>query len=493
MRAIDEHQQGSGVYHVGVACHACVMQENAPDRRLDKARLEQVRTAIGRHAGLRLDASDDEKLARIVRRRAVTLGLADERTYPSLILGTSIEAERERNRLTAHLTNNETFFMRDQGQMSLLRNWILPQLVASKRDDRRLRIWSAGSSTGEEAYSLAILLDAVLADRSEWDLRIIGTDIDEDALAKARLGLYGANAFRRTDAGFREAHFDQTPEGWAIRSCYRSMVEFRTGNLVSESWSPQEPDVEGVDLIVCRNVFIYFDAETVDRVMHRFASAVSQGGFIMTGHAELCLPKPDALVARILPESVLYQKAQEVSAPSPPTEDPWWRGLLADPEPVREWRRTARALRPTAKADPPRVPAWLQKELPTPPRDFATRAERAAGEGDHGGAEAILRQAIKAHPFEPRLHYMLGKIAEERGDLEETRSQMRRVLYLDPTWIAPHLDLAWLFERDGLPERAAKSRAVALALALQLPAAHVIDPPGSYTAGELVIHLQSLT
>ena len=158
----------------------------------------------------------------------------------------------------ALLTNGETYFFRDHGQFDLLRLRLLPELIERRRDAKTLRLWSAGCSSGEEAYSLAMLLDMLLPKRDGWNILILGSDIDEAALAKARRGHYGQWSFRMAPPALKQRYFQRKGDEWMLDERIRSMVTFRTSNLIGETFPSAE--LRDMDLILCRNVFIYFGA-----------------------------------------------------------------------------------------------------------------------------------------------------------------------------------------------------------------------------------------
>ena len=191
------------------------------------------------------------------------------------------------------LLNNETYFFRDKPTFDQLPGEILPELASRRKDVRRLSIWSAGCSTGQEVYSLAMLF-AEQAERWQgWTIDIIGTDVSHRAIATARSGLYSQFEVQR-GLGVTQMlrHFDETPRGWLVRDDVRRMVRFAQGNLLTG----QHPGRIPFDLVLCRNVLLYFDRQVRTQAFARLSSAVMPDGFLMLGAGETVVGQTDRFV-----------------------------------------------------------------------------------------------------------------------------------------------------------------------------------------------------
>ena len=190
------------------------------------------------------------------------------------------------------MTTNETFFFRDRGPFDLFRDTLLPQAIAQRAATRRLRIWCAASSTGQEPYSLAMLLAEAAPRLAGWTVDIVGTDLSTEVLEKARLGLYSHFEVQRgLPVQMLVKHFVQTGEQWRISPTIAGMVDFRPLNLL------QPFDHLGqFDIVYCRNVLIYFDAPTKTDVLRRIAATLAPGGAVLLGAAETVIGLTDALV-----------------------------------------------------------------------------------------------------------------------------------------------------------------------------------------------------
>lgn len=188
------------------------------------------------------------------------------------------------------LLNNETYFFRDKPTFDQLPGEILPELAERRRNVRRLSIWSAGCSTGQEAYSLAMLFAEQAGRWEGWTIDIVGTDVSHRAVASARSGIYSQFEVQR-GLGVTQMlrHFEETPQGWQVNEDVRRMVRFGQGNLLAGPHPGRLP----FDLVLCRNVLLYFDRATRTEAFARLASAVMPDGFLMLGAGETVVGQTD--------------------------------------------------------------------------------------------------------------------------------------------------------------------------------------------------------
>ncbi|ACL56685.1 CheR family methyltransferase [Methylobacterium nodulans] len=189
------------------------------------------------------------------------------------------------------MTTNETFFFRDRAPFDLFRDVLLPQALAARAATRRLRIWCAAASTGQEPYSLAMLLSEAAARLAGWRIDLIGTDLSTEVLEKARLGLYNQFEVQRgLPVQLMLKHFEQVGEQWRISAALRQMVDFRPLNLLDRF-----DQLGTFDIVYCRNVLIYFDAPTKADVLGRIAAQLAPDGAVLLGAAETVIGITDAL------------------------------------------------------------------------------------------------------------------------------------------------------------------------------------------------------
>ncbi len=212
--------------------------------------------------------------------RLRALGLADFRAYREYL---GRNPETESIELINSVTTNLTSFFREKHHFDYLRDQLVPQ--KKQNGERRLRIWSAGCSSGEEAYSIAITLQQAIADLNHWDIRILATDIDSHVLATAQDGIYDAARVASLDQALLKRHFEPVADDnrgrVRVDDNLRRMIRFQQLNLLHR-WPIQEK----FDLIFCRNVVIYFSGETKVELVDRFADQLVSNGLLMMGHSE---------------------------------------------------------------------------------------------------------------------------------------------------------------------------------------------------------------
>ena len=180
------------------------------------------------------------------------------------------------------LTTNYTFFMREQMHFDYFKNTILPYLAQTKKD-RVLSVWSAGCSTGQEPYTLSIILKEFFGkDANKWDTRVLATDISQNVLSQAQNGIYPADSLKEIPAEWIKKYFNKLPDGrYEVTKDLKSNVIFKTFNLMD----PIKFRLQ-FDVIFCRNVMIYFDQPTKDALVNRFLHATIPGGYLLIGHSE---------------------------------------------------------------------------------------------------------------------------------------------------------------------------------------------------------------
>ncbi len=248
------------------------------------AEFRLLRELIHAHAGLYFRDDMRYLLERRLAPRLRALGLPGFGAYHRH-LRFDPQAAAELEAATEALTTNETYFFREPNQLKSFAEEILPALATARRAARRLRVWSAGCSSGEEAYTAAILLrgSGLFAG---WDVSVFGSDIARKVLSVARSASYGPHAFRGVDAEAMIRWFQPAGERWTVDESIRGMVSFGHLNLLDEGAVDL---VEPVDCIFCRNVLIYFDLPARRRVLESLHRRLLPGGYLLLGHSESLL------------------------------------------------------------------------------------------------------------------------------------------------------------------------------------------------------------
>lgn len=458
------------------------------------ALLDELAQLAAQRIGLRIPDDARDRFIGMLRERAAHLGCSSLKDYRAFLVGK--QANKEWEEFARAFTSGETFFFRDHGQFDLLRLRLLPELIAQHRNDKILRLWSAGCASGEEVYSLAMLVDMLLPERGDWDILILGTDIDSAAIDKARRGRYGQWSFRMVPPALQQRYFHLENNEWMLDEHIHLMVTFRVSNLVSEPFPDSASELgfgselHGMDLILCRNVFIYFDPAAVSAVTAKFAATLRVGGYLMTAHTELIGHTVQGLESRLFVEGVVYQRKVHVRH-IPHSPAPQAKGEIASPSlaiitvqddggrkllpPISPVQATSLAPPPVARND----------------EVLLGEARAQADRGEFDLAEQACSKALAFNSLAAAPYFLLAQLAEVKGDFNQAKEQLNKAIYLDPHFVAAYLELAALCERANDIPRAQSLRCAALGIIRTMPRDEVIEQYET-TAGELAQWLAQL-
>lgn len=263
---------------------------------------------IAKHTGLEIRERDQSGLCYKIVFRMKALKLNNPETYYQLLNSNTLDSEQEWAELILELTNLESYFFRDKELFNLLRNTLLPEIIQRQHYNKTLRICSAGCSTGEEPYSLAILLKELIPDIEQWNLMILGIDINSSALEKAKTGIYRPWSFRTVDTEIKQRYFRLINNQYHIDSQIKDMLTFQNLNLVKDPFTRPKSELRDMDLILCRNVFIYFEPSAIANVLNKFHQSLQPLGYLIAGHAELHGQNLSQFQTKVFPEALIYQR-----------------------------------------------------------------------------------------------------------------------------------------------------------------------------------------
>jgi len=286
--------------------------------RADEYRL--IRDLVSERLGIWFGPDSRLSLERRLRERLTVRGLSSYGDYYQLLKYSPL-AHEEWEEASELLTTHETYFFREDYQLRAFKNELLPMLAERGKQRRRLQVWSAGCSTGEEAYTIAMLvLESGLFEG--WEVRVYGSDLSKKCIAAARRGIYGPTSFRTTNDEARRIWFvpaaKQDPSGpelLGVSPAVRALCHFGQMNLLDEERTHL---VGRCDVIFCRNVLIYFDGPSRKRVIEMFHERLVNGGVLLLGHAESLLNVSTAFELLHLKEDLVYRKPMAHSGVSEP-------------------------------------------------------------------------------------------------------------------------------------------------------------------------------
>jgi chemotaxis protein methyltransferase CheR len=444
-------------------------------------------------------------LARKAVAAAEQFGYAD----PSACIRWLLSAQLTRGQLdtlAGCLTIGETYFFREQKSFDLLESQILPELISSRRGkEQRLRIWSAGCSTGEEAYSIAILLQRMIPDLPEWHITILATDLNPCALRKAVRGEYSDWSFRGVSRWVKERYFTRNGEGrFEVAATVRKMVTFTQLNLAEDPFPSISNNTNAMDIIFCRNVLMYFAEERMAKAVEQFHHSLVAGGWLLVSPCETS----NALFRRFetvsFHDAVMYRKeghgkpalsvlpfdaVKEPTVPffpqaAAPGTAPPPQYVLPPAQPVPVLETVQPATDPHSSPYDEALALYrkgLYAEAATELSGLAAKGARESGAAGHGKAAALLarifanqgefakarewtEKAIAVNKLDPELRYLQAIIFQEEGTVEAAVAALKKTLYLDQGFVLAHFALANLSQQRGRAKDAARHLENAAAL-----------------------------
>ena len=484
---------------------------------------------IAGRLGLHFPPERQPEIARMLSLGAQKFGFADALACAQWLLS-SAPTDEQMGILAGYLTVGETYFFREREVFDQLETTILPALLRGHCGAaQRLRIWCAACASGEEAYSLAILLDQCLPQRAQWDVTILATDVNAAALQKARQGIYREWSFRQAPPGFKERYFKPlNPGEFEIAAHLKEMVQFVELNLAAQTYPARLTPAGGMDLILCRNVLMYFTPLQALQTAARLYQALHPAGWLITGQAELSASIFGAFQPLHLGDTVAYRRQEG-------TEDSILKWQLKRAAAARFGETTGladgvepggMALIPEpavpgsprlAAAEPVEVRAAFQPSpaagaaadlwagLKTQPaqalvgealvRQALVRQAlvgqalgRQIGRAAQPLAAAVeeCQQALASNPLDPALHYQLAALSIEQGAEEKAIQALRNALFLAPDFVMAYVSWGELAERAGRPDEAARHFANAVRLLQALPLTETVAASAGQTARNLL-------
>ncbi|MEM8804794.1 MAG: CheR family methyltransferase [Cyanobacteria bacterium P01_G01_bin.38] len=466
------------------------MSQPAPISPLLQQAFSQL---IAGGCGWQIKPKDQPLVEQKIRHRMAMLNLSHPEAYYQLLTAPTPDSQQEWQHLIALLTNPESFFFRDRGQFKVLRNHVLPDLIKRHQSDKQLRILSAGCSTGEEAYSLALTLKNLMPDIDQWQVTLLGTDINTHALKQAKAGIYRPWSLRGIDAVTQQQFFRKIDGQYHLDDDIKAMVRFRTLNLVGKTLSQPKAQLK-LDLIICRNVFIYFSEGAIASVIDSFYKMLRPSGYLITGHTELWNQDMSRFETQSYPESLVYQRPphqQHPNAPPPPPVAPQSAATTSSPDlPSGEDALIDTALTLFKARSFDQAMPYLEKSLKLQPQNFdglCLMAQLQLKIGQLDRAVQYCRQASEIEAFSVMPYYTLAQILKRQGNRAAAKRTFKKILYLEPTSVAAYVELSQIYRQEGNAKKSLKMRRSALSLLRKLPTNTKIFELDDLTVAELLL------
>ncbi len=437
--------------------------------------------------------------------------------------------KKQLDTLVGYLTIGETFFFRDKNILQVLKDHILSGWVKSSQGrEKSIRFWSAGCCTGEEPYSIAMLMDEMMPELKDWKITILATDINTRFLQIAEKGAYGRWSFRDTPDGIVEKYFKKrTDNRYEISPHLKEMVNFCQLNLAEQDYPSALNNTHAMDVIFCRNVLMYFAPDLRGEVIKRLTHSLVESGWLIVSPSETAFVQQPGLNAVRFQGAVLHRKGQ------PRKEDLEQRVSEMRPGPLPFSSVSPLSRRPPGdketnhkrlkrKKDKKRGKNYVEpkqdiyqesvnlykeglykesvEKLTTllsngknsngifllNPQSMALLAKSLANMGKLDEAKKWSKKAAKTEKLNPGHHYLLATIYQEQGRLTESIKSLKHALYLDPGFVLAHFTLGNLTRQQGKINESRKHNKNAFSLLLSMDHEEILPYSEGMTAGRLM-------
>ncbi len=474
-----------------------------------------------------------DELERKICSAAQELGFEDVQTCIEWLLSSPLTGNQIAT-VAGYLTIGETYFFREEKTFEILEEQVLPELIRSRRrQNQQLRIWSAGCCTGEEPYSVAILINRLIPDIDNWNITILATDINAEFLQKASQGVYKNWSFRGRPPGFKDTYFRAAEHGrFQILPRIKRLVTFGFLNLADDSYPSPLNNTNAMDIVLCRNVLMYFAPEKVEEVVERFFLSLMDGGLLVVGLCEAgggLGPRFGRAVFRGVPlfrkdgegirtratlppfrpaiehRPFKHAREPEASFPGSPASVSKAKAEAASPEKSRKARARAKPEeKETTEAG--RTPfeealSLYEQGRYLPAKDVLSKAisdgnsrvkamallaRVEANLGNLSQAVTWCDKTIAGDKLDSGIRYLRAAILQEKGEFDEAIRALRSALYLDSDFVLAHFALGNISRRLGKHREARKHFQNALSLLQDYPQEDIVPHSDGMTAGRLL-------
>jgi chemotaxis protein methyltransferase CheR len=449
------------------------------NRNLTDIELSMVCEVIASRMGLHFPIERWAMLRRNLVLAAREFGFHNMTVFIQWLLSTTLNKDQIEI-LASHLTISETYFWREPQVFTALTDFILPELIRSKgkekgerrkeKGERSIRIWSAGCSTGEEPYSIAIALHKTIQKIEDWNITILATDINPRALSKAVSGIYGTWSFRNSPSWLKSSYFhNKDDRQYEIIPEIRKMVTFTSLSLVEMSFIS---NANTMDIIFCRNVLMYFTNEWVTKISQDLFHSLSEDGWFVVSSSELSSGVFPQFTPVNFPGAILYRKtkngstcsynlhSEEIPEPLKQSFQPSFsvasgKEDLQPLQPFQPFNSSTLKSIQTSSTLQLFNPSTLEQPHPiekTPEEShndkiFAIRL--LANQGYLSEALSLSNEAIASYKLSSGLYFLRASILQELDKSSEAIASLKQAIYINPDYIMGHFALGNLFIRQG--------------------------------------------
>jgi chemotaxis protein methyltransferase CheR len=406
------------------------------NRKLTDSELSMICEVIALRTGLHFPKERWAILRRSLVLAARDFGFEDISEFAEFLLSSNPTKDQIET-LASYLTCGETYFWREPQTYSVLTDFILPELIKSKKNGKKsIRIWSAGCSSGEEPYSIAIAIHKTILNIEDWDISILATDINPKVLGKASAGVYSQWSFRNTPEWLKSRYFI-TREGnqFEIIPEIKKMVTFSCLSLIEMT---AISSIKTVNIIFCRNVLMYLTSEWSTKIIQNFYNTLSEEGWLVVSSCELSSELFPQFTAVNFPGAILYRKVINRSIQPLFFENEEIPGVISVPDTLAS---TPSTIQPKDSG------SSLASELTVSDKIFKIRL--LADQGHLEEAVSICNKAIESDKLIHGLYFIRASILQEMDKNDEAIASLKQAIYIDNEYVMGHFTLGNLYFRLG--------------------------------------------
>jgi len=481
--------------------------------------LISIRKQLGLLFGLNFTENQDSSLIKNLQKISDELRLSSDLSAIKMWLDKKSFSPEETNTLAKHLTIGETYFFREKAALKLFTEKIIPDLInKSANEGKPIKIWSAGCSSGEEPYTLAMLLKETNLNLKSLNISILATDLNVNALEKAIKGIYSEWSFRETANEIKEKYLTKHNKHYLINEEIREMVDFQQLNLAKANFPAATNQTHQIDVIFCRNVLMYFWPETAKAIAAKFYQALNPYGWLITSQVELIDDYFSVFVRESYANGIFYQKKDKPLAFE--VNNVKQSVLIAKPNKRLKPKKvqTARQIGLNIKSEKSSTvvaipnsikPETAARQTPEQLYEAANYAacidscrEKLKNEQDNKAIRLLLvkslanagqlKQAaeeaeklLETDAINPEFLNILANVLMELEEWEEAKNYLTKSLYINPNSLAIHFNMGYVYQKLGKPKQAKKHFQNLLKSLDNLADSAIVSEMDNMTAGRL--------
>lgn len=423
-------------------------------------------------------------------------------------------SHQELNSFSGHLTINETYFYRETAALDLLINEIIPKLISLRRGkNEKIRIWSAGCSSGEEPYTIAMLLRQHFPELINWDITILATDISPNAIGKALKGEYTDWSFRNTDESIKSKYFAPSGKNWSIIPEIKKMISFSYLNLSKNSYPSSLTNTEEMDVVFCRNVMMYFTPQVIKEVSARFKNCLIDQGWFITSQVELnddyfsnfervnyhngiFYQKTNRLKQIVKQIPIIERKVERIAKPKVEIK----KEIVRKPLMPIETPKVVTKVYADVGITMSEINSYFQNGLYKHCIDYCLQkiaqghlnnqlfevlVKSFANSGLLADGMETITKIVHSNSSTAQMYYIYASLLNEKNELQKAENTLRKAIYLDHKHVLSHLMLGDVFLKSDKHQLALKHYDIIMRLLENLNENEIVPDSDGLTAGRI--------